>query len=190
MKIALVGTHGVGKTTLGISIYHFFQRKMSVKFSTGIPREIINRGFKLGKDATLASYIEYIVAQLSALSEADKFDLFISDRSILDTYAYALVNKKRGNSLISDTELRLLQLVWELERERYDLFIYLPIQFCMEKDGVRPEGELYRAEVSNQMLQLLKNNNLPVEIVTGNKEAMYKAAVSIIEQFLDSFLEM
>ena len=184
MNIALTGSHGVGKTTLGFELYKYYAKKKVTFFSEGIPRKIIAKGFPLGDLATMDSYVEYIVGQLSALSQAKQYDLYISDRTLLDPYAYALANENSNKSLITCRELELLHQVWLLERKEYDLYLFLPIQFNMVNDGVRPVGERYRELVSQTILNLLHENNLNYITVTGSPQDMLLQATQSINRLL------
>lgn len=184
MNIALTGSHGVGKTTLGCELYKYYIQKKSTYFSEGIPRNIIAKGFPLGYLATMDSYVEYIIDQLSALSQAQQYDLYISDRTLLDPYAYALANQSINKSLITPREIELLHQVWLLEQKQYDLYLFLPIQFAMENDGIRPTGEKYRELVSQTILKLLHDNNLNYVTVTGNPQDMLSQAIQSINSLL------
>lgn len=182
MNIALAGAHGVGKTTLGRKLFLYYSSERKTFFSTGIPRKIISNGYPLGYAATTASYIEYIIEQLSSLRDAYNYELYISDRSLLDAYAYALSNYRVGKSLISRREVELLQRVWEFEQKEYNLYLYIPIQFQMEVDGVRPIGENYREVVSQTTLELIEHYGLRHEIISGDREEIMMKAITAIEK--------
>lgn len=181
MNITLTGTHGVGKTTLGRSLYLYYSKSRKVFLAEGIPRDIISRGYHLGNCATMDSYAEYIIEQLTALSKANRYDIYLSDRSLLDPYAYALSNQQSGQSLITPRNLELLHQVWELEKKEYDLYLYLPVQFPMNQDGIRPVGEDYRELISQTVLNLLTNHNLPYVTITGNQDDMLQQAIASID---------
>ena len=133
MSIALCGAHGVGKTTLGLGLYQHYRTEYMTFLAAGIARDIIARGYPLGISATMDSYVEYIIEQISALSRACEYELYISDRTLLDPYAYALVNQRNGQFLINSRELELLQRVWELKRKEYDLYLYLQNRFWQKR---------------------------------------------------------
>lgn len=168
-KIAIAGTHGVGKTTLAHSLmksfnYHF------VVVNSQIARSIIRNGYPLGKEATVESYIQYIIAQLRVEQELEECDLFISDRTLLDPLAYAIVNQKYVNSKIPTGIIELLKRVWLLELQQYDLYVFVPIEFPMQSDGIRPEDEEYRAKIEEQMILLLDENRVKYITVSGSCE--------------------
>lgn len=187
MNIALSGAHGVGKTTLGRNLYQYYQTRYKASLTAGIARSIIARGYPLGESATMGSYVEYMIEHISALSQAKKYEIYLSDRTILDAYAYALTNQRSGYSLITSREIELLHRVWELEQEKYDLYLYLPIQFPLESDGVRPENGAYQGQVSQTILKLLQDYRLPYLTITGNPEEMLQQAITGINDLFVSF---
>lgn len=166
-RIAIEGTHGVGKTTLARCLINSF-KDLSVTLNSQIARSLIENGYPLGKEATAASYVQYIIAQLRAEEQAKECDLFISDRTLLDPLAYAMVNQESLGSDVPDSIIELLKSAWLLELRQYDLYVFVPIEFAAQADGVRPEGEPYRKEVEKQMLSLLNSNNLNYITVSGS----------------------
>lgn len=183
MNIALSGAHGVGKTTLGRGLYRYYQSKYRTFLNAGIARKIIAQGYSLGADATMDSYVEYMIDHLSALSQAKEYDLYLSDRSLLDAYAYALNNYRNGQSLITSRQMELLRRVWELEQEKYDLYLYLPIQFPLVQDGVRPTDGEYQKQVSQTIFELLQQYHLTYLNLEGNPKKMLRKAVLEIDKF-------
>lgn len=163
-RVAITGTHGVGKTTLAYSLADRFKDR-TVVVNSRLARTLINQGYPLGKAATTESYIQYIIKQLRAEQAADACDLFISDRTLLDPLAYALVN--RPDSAVPESTIALLEAAWLLERRQYDLYVFVPIEFDAQADGVRPEGKDYRIAVEDQILALLDENNVHYTRVSG-----------------------
>jgi len=184
IKVAISGSHGVGKTTLAYSISNCYA-DYNVKINTHIARELIRQGYPLGREATDESYIQYIIAQLAAEQEASNIDLFISDRSLLDPLSYAIVNMKTEGSTVSQSIIELLKCIWLLELQQYDLYIFVPIEFSMIEDGVRPKGEKYRKLVENQMIQLLEEYHVKYIRVFGTIEERNAQAVNAINIILN-----
>jgi nicotinamide riboside kinase len=160
MNIAFAGTHGTGKTTLLDQMIKIFDKDADFRYVTEVARKIIQRGYPLNQEANTDSYIHYINDQLKA--EKDIFDssLFISDRTLLDPLAYALVNRTLPRPYVQGYFIEMLERVWLLEKERYDLYVYFPVEFPMIFDRVRPENEKYRKEVDKMILQLLNKHKI------------------------------
>lgn len=176
IRIAIAGTHGVGKTTLAHSLADSFEG-LSVVVNTKIARTLIDRGYPLGKDATSESYIQYIISQLNAEINSNDCNIFISDRTLLDPLAYAEVNKKMLHSTVPDSIIELLASIWLIEAEKYDLYVFVPVEFEMQPDGIRPNGEDYRKAVEAQMLMQLEENRIEYITVSGTVDNRKKQII-------------
>lgn len=167
MKIAFTGSHSTGKTTLLESL---ISKGLNIYAITEVARTIIKKGFPLGEDAIIDSYIHYVNEQLKAESEALKSNCkyIISDRTILDAVVYSIVNKSLPRPFIPEYLIEMLHRTWLLERSFYDIYVYFPIEFTMEADSIRPEGEEYRQEIDKQILSLLRSSNTRFITVTGS----------------------
>ena len=184
MKIAFTGAHGTGKTTLLKDMEEMLVDKFKVHSVTEVARKIIEKGYPLNMDATVDSYIHYINDQLNAENEQMQgCDIFISDRTLLDPVAYAMVNSKLPRPYISEYFIEMMKNVWLLEKDRYDLYIYFPIEFALEYDGVRPPDEKYRRDIDNLILSLLEQFQIKYIKISGNRCERKKQLFSIIENF-------
>lgn len=168
-RIAITGTHGVGKTSLAYALTDSL-KDLRVTLSSQIARTLIKNGYPLGREATAESYIQYVIAQLRAEQLAEECDLFISDRTLLDPLAYALVNRDAAGPGVPESIIELLRRTWLLELRQYDLYVFVPIEFGMRADGVRPEGEDYRRKVEAQIVSLLNENNINHIVASGTVE--------------------
>lgn len=170
-RIAIVGTHGVGKTTLANFLVEIGLQNYNVALNSQLARKLIQAGYPLGKNATSESYIQYIIAQLQAEQSVKSADYFISDRTLLDPLAYATVNHDLLGSTVPESIIKMLNYIWLLELQQYDLYVFVPIEFQMQMDGIRPDGEEYRIEVENRMLHFLEMNKVNFIRVSGTVEA-------------------
>lgn len=170
MKIALVGTHSTGKTSLLNEFTSRTSYRVYVIVETA--RKIIERGFPMGKDAHVDSYINYVNDQIRAelLFNPARYDILISDRTILDTLCYARINAQIPRPTIPTYLLEMLESVWLLEKEMFDLHIYIPIEFELVKDGIRDEDEQYRVAVSNEIKKLLDFHHVNYVTIKGTIE--------------------
>ena len=183
-KVAIAGSHGVGKTTLAYSLANHFT-SLEVILNTQLARSLIKKGYPLGKEASVESYVQYIIAQLRSEQEAEQCDLFISDRTLLDPLSYAMVNSKMG-SAVPQSIIEMIKHIWILELQQYDLYIFVPIEFSMQKDGVRPEGDDYRVSVEEQMISLLDENHVNYIRVYGSPDERKTCAVKAISSIRES----
>src|SRR5437660_12902074 len=86
-KVALVGTHGVNKTTIAYELAGALKRKgLAVELLTEIAREC---PFPLNERATREAYQWIIARQIQLeLEKAPRADVLVCDRSVLDNFAY------------------------------------------------------------------------------------------------------
>lgn len=184
MKIAFTGAHCTGKTTLLTDICQMAEEKnIKVGSITEVARRIINKGYPLNMDANVDSYIHYINDQLAAENEKmNKCKIFISDRTLLDPVAYARVNSRLPRPYIPQYFIEMMQRVWLMEKERYDLYVYFPIEFGLEMDGVRPFDETYRYDIDKEIISLLEENNINYVTINGSPEERTKYLFSILTQ--------
>ena len=167
-KIAVVGSHGVGKTTL---IEEILNRKLfTYDHIHGIPRTIISKGFPMGKSSTVDAYVNYIAAQFKAERAAmdSENSVLISDRTTLDATAYARVNALLPRPYVPDYFVEMLHEVWLKEALLYDIVVFVPVEFPMKSDGIRDEDEKYRTDVGMEIEQLLLTDSIPFIKATGS----------------------
>jgi len=189
MKIAFTGTHITGKTTLledfkkllsSVDNTHPLKDK-SFGYISGIARNIISRGFPLNKDGNMDSYVNYINDQLDAEKSMQNHDVFISDRTLLSPLAYSLVNKSLPRPYIPEYFISMMENIWLLEKERYDLYLYFPIEFTISaKDNIHPNDEKYRINIDHTIQELLKIHDVKHMCMTGTREERLNTLVRII----------
>lgn len=172
-KIAIAGSHGVGKTTLAYALSNSLGHE-KVTVNSQVARTLIKNGYPLGRDATEESYIRYIISQLQAEQVSKECGVFISDRTLLDPLAYAIVNRELIGSSVPDSIIDLLRAVWLLELRQYNLYVFVPVEFGMQSDGIRPEGETYREKVGEQIHLLL--DEYGVDYITVSGTTAHRAA--------------
>lgn len=91
MKLALIGTHGVGKTTLAYDVCALLKKQgQNVELVTEVARRC---PFPVNEATTLEAQLWILHAQIAAeLEAAQRASTVICDRAVLDNYCY-LVNK-------------------------------------------------------------------------------------------------
>lgn len=91
MKLALIGTHGVGKTTLAYEICSLLKK---ADHNVELVTEVARRSpFPVNEATTIEGQLWILHAQIAAeLDAASRAPHVICDRAVLDNYCY-LVNK-------------------------------------------------------------------------------------------------
>jgi len=182
MKIAFTGTHCTGKTTLLNEIKVVYNKDGSFGYVPEVARKIIDKGYPLNADANTDSYIHYINEQLKSEQKINNYELFVSDRTLLDPLAYALINKELPRPYIRNYFIEMIENVWLLEKERYDLYIYFPIEFPLNFDNVRSSDEDYRRDVDKMIYSLLTKYNVKYVTIRGAVEKRLETFLNLIKK--------
>jgi nicotinamide riboside kinase len=179
MRISISGTHSTGKTVLARACYDSLVKKYpeEIDIIDEVAREVIAKGFPLNQDATLDSYINYLLLQIQAERLA-KCKHVVSDRSLIDLLAYVITN---SNPIIPNYFLDLIkELIW-VEKEYFDLYCYLPIEFDLIVDDVRPIEKEYRSAVDRTLTQIMSEFEVRVETIKGSLEERREKVLSLFE---------
>lgn len=145
MKIALIGSHGTGKTTL---CYDLAARLKRQDQSVEIVREVARRcPLPLNRQTTLAAQ-EWILHQQIAdeIAASDRYAVVLCDRSILDNYAYLVAR------LGPRDELEPMVAEWV---RTYDALFKVPILQAPRYDGTRDLSEEFQVSIDDQIDTLL-----------------------------------
>lgn len=130
MKIAIVGTHGVGKSTLSFALAkHYKKQGKNVKIIQEVARSCpfpINAGMTM--EAALWIYHEHSKKELEACKD---HDVVIGDRSVYDSFAYAeYFNVSPRWSVLEYAQEKL---------NDYDKLIFVRPDLELHADGIRSE---------------------------------------------------
>ncbi len=140
-KVALVGTHGVNKTTIAYELAGVLKRKgRTVELLTEIAREC---PFPLNEQATRDAYQWIIARQVQLeLEKSPRADVLVCDRSVLDNFAYYV--RRYGDV---GEEAEALGRYCHSWMRTYDLLVRLPIVEALAADGFRSTNEDFQREI-------------------------------------------
>lgn len=163
-RIAIVGSFSTGKTTLA----EILARRLELPLLPEVAREIVELGFKLDKDATPETEALIFLRQYNNELAADEF---VGDRSLIDVMAYA-------GWVLDNQPYRKEMLLWkECEklaerrlRTNYSHVYYLPIEFPIVLDGLRPDDPTFQKEIDVRVQGLLRSHGIGFATVTGSVE--------------------
>jgi hypothetical protein len=127
MKIALIGSHGVGKTTLCFELAAALKRRNA---ELEMVREVARRcPLPINQETTIAAQEWILHTQISWEIEAEaSHDVVLCDRSVLDNYCY-LVH--------SGGAMRAWETFLDYWMPTYDVLVHVPIAEQPSFDGVR-----------------------------------------------------
>lgn len=146
MKIAFVGSHGVGKTAL---CYGLAAHLKKIDVSVGLVQEVARDcPMPINRDTTLHAQAWILHTQIAReIAAAERSKAVICDRSVLDNYAYLVhrVGRRREyDPLIQD---------W---LKSYSLLVKVPIWQPPRFDGVRALDQSFQREIDAEVEALLE----------------------------------
>lgn len=171
-KVAIVGSHGTGKTTLVQAVGDALAAEgKAVDVVPEASRHLIE---SVGDPAWLQRQHNNLPRQLLiliaqyALEEAhvsDESDVVLCDRSMLDHVAYTRLLYEQEAP--PDYWAKLVEFV-EQHMATYDHLVYLPCEFALADDGVREPDDAYRQAVADRLRALLDASGRHYEVVGGS----------------------
>jgi nicotinamide riboside kinase len=146
-KIAFVGSHGIRKTTAAHAFAHTIQRAgRSVEFAREVVRD---NPLGINEGATGEAQLWVLVSQVrQELELAPKADVLVTDRGVVDNYAYYF--RSCGGTDRFDVE----PLVRNWGRT-YDLVVRLTPDIALRGDGIRSTNDAFRDEIEVLLDELL-----------------------------------
>ncbi|HEY9519406.1 MAG TPA: ATP-binding protein [Gemmatimonadales bacterium] len=146
MKIAFIGSHGVGKTTL---CYDLAARLKRQDRAVDLVKEVARRcPLPINRDTTLSAQAWILHTQIAdEIAAAAQNDVVICDRSVLDNYAY-LVNQA-GRLPAYDALVR----EWV---GSYDALFKVPIVDPPTFDGQRDVSQTFQRDIDGVIDRLAR----------------------------------
>jgi len=149
LKLALIGTHGVGKTTLA---YEVCSRMKRAGENVELVAEVARRSpFPVNAATTLEGQLWILHAQIAAELDASRNAAnVVCDRSVLDNYCY-LVNKFGRQPQLETW------LAWWMQT--YDLLAGVPpLAQEIQPDGFRSEDRVFQRRIHELLNELLDDS--------------------------------
>ncbi|MFN2642234.1 MAG: AAA family ATPase [Actinomycetota bacterium] len=168
-RIAIVGSFSTGKTTLASAV----AEPLGLPLLPEAAREVVALGFKLDKDATPETETLIFLKQFyNEMSHPE----FVGDRSLIDVMAYAgwvLDNREWTKEMTLWEECQ--KIASHHLRSQYSHVFYLPIEFPIVPDGLRPMDPDFQNDIDRRMLEILDTNAIKFETLTGSVEERIEA---------------
>jgi nicotinamide riboside kinase len=156
MKIGLVGTMSVGKTTLAKALGET-DRLKDHSVQTERSKYLSNLGIPLNTDSTLPGQFIFLAERATELLQPN----IITDRTIWDVCAFTLSAKS-----ISDSEKRAFVEAAMCLRDYYDVVVYVsPRGVAMENNGIRETDLGYRMKIDTA-IQLALEEFKPKRLIS------------------------
>jgi predicted ATPase len=194
-RIILIGAHGTGKSTLADAL----SKKLDIPVVESVAREFF-KNWKYLKDTGLVTGLtpngESNVKQ-NILCSMSRWDFMrwvnadipvIMTRCPLDTLAYAAADKTVSQSILDTNKNILLENEEFMNALNNSLFIYLPIEFNIENDGVRPTDIEFQKEVDEEMRKLIYEFKITPLVVSGSVDERVNTVVDYLKNGLTNVL--
>ena len=138
-KIAFIGSHGIRKTSALLAFAAEVQRAGR---SVELGREVVrDNPLGINEGATGEAQLWVLVSQIrQELELARKADVLVTDRGVMDNYAYYLRACGGADTFAAEPLVRR----WS---ETYDLVVRLLPDVALQDDGVRSTSDAFRDEI-------------------------------------------
>jgi nicotinamide riboside kinase len=177
IKIAISGTHGVGKTTLAKRL----AESLYVPLLSEVARDVaVSTGIEHTEQISKGSMLTRIMFQgavfgMQGLKEK-MHGGFVSDRSILDCIAYCHLYCLPEHFISTLEEAALIHT------GGYDLIIYCPIPGChVQDDGFRLTDKISQQKVDIYIQELIRDARCPVLRLGGERDIWFEDAMKRIK---------
>lgn len=150
-KVAFIGTHGVGKTTLCFELAGALKRR-------GVHVDIVKEVARvsplpINQQTSLEAQTWILMTQVAEeIRSASHHDVVLCDRSVLDNYAYLVRAFGRQPAIETFVDYWIAT---------YDLLVLVPIVARAEADGVRDVDEPFVRDIDELVTVLLREKQVP-----------------------------
>lgn len=171
-KIAFIGSHGVGKTTLCFELAAALKR---LDLSVDLVKEVA-RGCPLpiNRDTTSDAQNWILHTQVAREIElSGAFDVIVCDRAVVDNYAYMVHAEGRR------PEIEPFIRHW---MDTYSLLVKVPILNAPAFDGTRDTSVEFQMGIDRLIHELLEEFEIPrVELPGGTREGWVERVLQAMD---------
>jgi hypothetical protein len=166
-KIAFIGSHGIRKTTAAHAFAGVMQRAgRSVEFGREVVRD---NPLGINESASGEAQLWVLMSQIRReLELAPKAEVLVTDRGVVDNYAYYL------RAVRGDDRFAVGPLVRAWART-YDLAVRLRPDVLLRQDGTRSTNDTFRDEVEEILDTLLPDLLRPEQLEELDASAVTEA---------------
>jgi nicotinamide riboside kinase len=171
VKIAFIGTHGVGKTTLCYDLAAILKRR---DISVDLVKEVARFSpLPVNQKTSLDAQTWILATQIAEeIRSAAHHQVVVCDRSVLDNYAYMLLACGRQRAFES------LARHW---MKTYDRLFKVPISGQASADGFRDTDELFMRAIDTLVDELLDRWKVSCDrLLPEDRETWAKTAGEVV----------
>ena len=173
MKVAFIGTHGVGKTALCYDLAGVLKRG---GVSVDMVKEVARQSpLPINRKTSLDAQTWILMTQVAEEIRSKAYhDVVVCDRSALDNYAYMVLACGRQKPF------ERFVAHW---MKSYDLLFKVPISGAASADGIRDTDEFFMRSIDTLVDKLLAEMKVPHQVLPAADRAQW------IEQVRDVVLK-
>jgi thymidylate kinase len=161
VKIAFIGTHGVGKTTLCYDLGAILKKR---GLHVDIVKEVARLSpLPINRQTSLEAQMWILSTQIAEeIRSAAHHEVVICDRSVLDNYAYLV---------FAAGKQRWLEPLVNRWMRTYDLLFKVPISGTASADGIRDTDEFFMRQIDRLVDELVDDRGLTCDrLPAGRRE--------------------
>ena len=187
-RIVFIGAHGTGKSTLANEL----SKVIGMPVVESVAREA-NKNFRLLEDegviddnipeVTLKNAYQKVLCSMAHwdfMRWVNAGVPYSMTRCPLDTIAYAMADNNISLDTVSDCSQVLHDDSEFLQAIQRSLFIYIPIEFGIENDGVRPTDVAFQKKVDECMRKLIYSFGIAPFVVSGSVDERLESIIKFI----------
>lgn len=170
MKIAVAGSHGVGKTSFAKAL----AERVKLNYIPDIVKEeAVPKGFVINENTPPEVQLWLVFRQWDL--ETTTAESWVADKCLFDYLVY-------GELILKDEKTK--EVIKDIIRRYacYDFVFYLPIEFPMELDGIRSPDLEFQKRVDLLYRQILEKFGVKYIALSGSVEARVEQAVKHISR--------
>jgi len=159
VKLAFIGTHGVGKTTLCYDLGAVLKKR---GLHVDLVKEVARLSpLPINRQTSLEAQMWILTTQIAEeIRSAAHHEVVVCDRSVLDNYAYLVFAAGRQ---------RWLEPLVNRWMKSYDLLFKVPISGDALADGIRDTDEFFMRQIDRLVDELVEERGLPCERLPGGR---------------------
>lgn len=172
LKIAFVGTHGVGKTTLCFDLAAHLKR---LDLAVDLVKEVARRcPLPINEETTLDAQTWILHSQVAEeIAVMAMHEVVVCDRSVLDNYAYLVARVGRR------PELDALVGEWI---KSYNALFKVPVIQPPTFDGKRAVSRAFQLEIDHTIDELIRAFGVPViSLDPANRDGWVPAVLEALD---------
>ncbi len=171
MKVAFIGTHGVGKTTLCYDLAASLKRQ---GVNVDIVKEVARLSpLPINRKTSLEAQTWIFVTQIAEeIRSGSQHDVVVCDRSVLDNYAYLMFACGRQKPI---------ERFMDHWMKTYDLLFKVPVSGEASADGVRDTDEFFVRSIDQLVDSLLAERKISCEhLESGQRDSWIDRVKNVV----------